>query len=104
MRKMVKRVLTVVVLCLFVGVQHMNIVQAAVNYEACPFCGTRVDRYTTEKKVFMLYKEECTEHDRCDIYDVLYSAFSVVRCQTAGCLHSENRLYDTRCSTEHVPK
>ncbi len=104
MRKTVKRVLAVIVLSLFVGAQHMSTVQAAVNYEACPFCGTRVDRYITEKKVYTVFKEECTEHDRCDIYDVLYSNFSVVRCQTAGCLHSENELYNTRASTEHVPK
>ena len=50
MRKTVKRVLAVIVLSLFVGAQHMSTVQAAVNYEACPFCGTRVDRYITEKR------------------------------------------------------
>lgn len=52
MRKTVKRVLAVIVLSLFVGAQHMSTVQAAVNYEACPFCGTRVDRYIGKKGIY----------------------------------------------------
>ena len=56
-------------LCLVIGSQNVERVQASVNYEACPyFCGTSVDRYETTKVLDMKFLNVCTEHNNCDIY------------------------------------
>lgn len=86
MRGKVKMVLLAAFLCLVLGSQSVEMVQASVNYEACPyFCGTSVDRYETTKILDMKYLDVCTIHNNCDIYYIEYGRFWVVSCQTPGC-------------------
>ena len=82
---MLKRVVVAAGLCLFIGLQSLGSVQAAVNYEACPFCGTRVERKTERKLVASLYAGLCDEHSDCWLYNEIYNVYDVVSCQTPGC-------------------
>lgn len=96
MGKMMKRAVVAVGLCLFIGLQSLGSVQAAVNYEACPFCGTRVERYTEKKLVYSYYYKPCNEHSNCNLYNNIYDTYDVVRCQTTGCQinhESEHKEY-----------
>ncbi|MBD5527133.1 MAG: hypothetical protein HDR02_01800 [Lachnospiraceae bacterium] len=85
MWKMMKRVVVAAGLCLFIGLQSLGSVQAAVNYEACPFCGTKVERYTLTNLVQSDKAGLCSEHSNCTLYNNLYNKYNVVECHTAGC-------------------
>lgn len=102
MWKMMKRIVVTAGLCLFIGLQSLGSVQATVNYEACPFCGTRVERFTTEKMISMFYSDLCREHNNCDIFTIYYKEMNVVRCQTAGCQYRETETGKEGYKPEHV--
>ena len=85
MKRKIKMVLLAMTLCLVIGLQSMGAVQAAVNYEACPFCGTRVIRGERTEVLAMTYVQKCVEHEKCDIYCVKYSSVKTVTCQTSTC-------------------
>ena len=84
MGKTMKRVVAVAGLSLLIGLQSPSSVQAAVNYEACPFCGTMVTRGTALEKVGEEF-EECTEHTKCIVKIITYDKYDTVNCQTADC-------------------
>lgn len=102
---MMKRVVVVLVLCLIIGLQSLGTVQAAVNYEACPFCGTHVERYTETKLVVSIYMGLCDEHSNCYLYNDLYDQYDVVQCQTPGCPinHESNHKDYEVVAHRHVP-
>lgn len=85
MKRKIKMVLLAMTLCLVIGLQSMETAQAAVNYEACPFCGTMVTRGERTKVDRMIRLERCGEHEKCDIYYIEYSSIETVSCQTSGC-------------------
>lgn len=85
MKGKVGMVLLSMFLCLVMGFQSMEKVQASVNYEACPFCGTRVDRGEKTKVLSMTYLYKCETHKDCDIYEIIYGSFSTISCETVGC-------------------
>ena len=85
MWKMMKRVVVAVGLCLLIGLQSLGSVQATVNWEACPFCATKVERKTETKLVATLYDDLCNEHNDCLLFHDIYDVFDVVSCQTPGC-------------------
>lgn len=85
MWKMMKRVVAAAGLCLFIGLQSLGSVQAAVNYEVCPYCYTRMDRYEEKKIVFSTFAGLCSKHSNCDLYNNVYDTYDVIRCQTPGC-------------------
>ena len=85
MKSKMKMLLLSAFLCLVIGLQSVEMVQASVYYEACPFCGTRVVRSQKTKVLNMTYSYKCTVHDGCDIYMVTYGSVQVTSCQTAGC-------------------
>ena len=85
MCKMMKRVVVAAGLCLFIGLQSLGSVQAMVNYEACPFCATRVERKTEKKVVLSIYVGMCSEHTNCSLFDDVYDVFDVIKCETPGC-------------------
>lgn len=104
MQRMMKRIVLAVTLCLVFGLQSAGLVQAAVNYEACPRCATRVERYTSTIRVASVHIKECVGagHGKCDIYHMFYDDYDIVHCQTNGCLYSataHNNGWDTY---EHV--
>lgn len=82
--RMIKKVWLAALVCLLIGLQSMGMVQAAVNYEACPFCGTMVTRGTALEKVGEEF-EECTVRTKCIIKIITYDKYDTVDCQTAGC-------------------
>ena len=84
MKGKMKKMLLALGLCLIVGLQSAGAVQAAVNYEACPFCGTMVTRGTALEKVGEEF-EECTEHTKCIVKIITYDKYDTVNCQTADC-------------------
>ncbi len=89
-------------LCLILGLQSMGSVQAAVNYEACPFCGTRVTRETVVGKVSEEYDSPCTRHANCIIYIATYDFFAVCHCETPGCqIYHRERLNQEWKREEH---
>lgn len=102
MGKTMKRVVAVAGLSLLIGLQSPSSVQAAVNYEACPFCGTRVERFTTDKMISMAYQGLCREHVNCDIFSIYYKEIEVVRCQTAGCQYRETETGKEGYKPAHV--
>lgn len=85
MKRKIKRVLLAMALCLGICLQSLGTVQAAVNYEVCPLCGTMVSRGERTKVISMTYLRECGEHERCDIYRVEYGSFGTITCQTSTC-------------------
>ncbi len=85
MKAKMKMLLFTVVLCLMTGLQSMEMVHAAVYFEACPFCGTRVERNEYTKIERMVRLGACTEHRNCEIYEVVYGVYRNVTCQTIGC-------------------
>lgn len=106
MGKVVKRMAVAVGLCLFMGLQSLSSVQAAVNYEACPFCGTEVERYTERKLAYSVYRGMCKEHSDCLLYTDIYDRYDVVQCQTPGCPinhESEHEEY-VLAVPRHVPR
>lgn len=106
MGKVVKKMAVAAGLCLFLGLQSLCSVQAAVNYEACPFCGTRVERYTETKLVLSVYKGMCEEHSNCLLYTDIYDQYDVVRCQSPECPmnhESEHKQY-METMPRHVPR
>lgn len=102
MWKMMKRVVVAVGLCLFIGLQSLGSVQAAVNYEACPFCGTRVERDTVTNLVSSFYEPECREHSNCHVYTDFYEQYDVTRCQTAGCPMNHESPHELYAITMHI--
>jgi len=104
MRKTGKRILSAIALCLILGMQSAGSVQAAVNYEACPFCGTRVERYTSTVKVASVFMQECigAGHGKCDIYHVFYDDYDFVHCQINGCLYRETAHNNGWDTYEHI--
>ena len=72
-------------LCLVIGFQSVEMVNAAVYYDACTFCGNRVTRSEKTKVLNMTHLYKCTIHKDCDIYRVTYGSFQVTSCQTVGC-------------------
>ena len=86
MRGKLKMVLLTAFLCLVIGSQSVEKVQASVNYEACRhLCGTKVNRYEEERLLDISYIRKCTEHTNCEICYVKYGLFSVVSCESPGC-------------------
>ena len=98
MKRKIKMVLLAMTLCLVIGLQSMETAQAAVNYEACPFCGTMVTRGERTKVDSMIRLGRCKVHEKCDIYYVQYSKIETVTCQTSGC-PNYNRDTDKVLST-----
>ncbi len=104
MKKTGKKIIPAIMLCLMLSLQNADTAQAAVNYEACPFCGTRVERYTSTVKVESVFIRECigAGHGKCNIYHAFYDEYDFVHCQTNGCLYREtahNNRWDTY---EHI--
>ncbi len=85
MKGKIKTVLLAMFLCLGISLQSMEIVHAAVNYEACPFCGTMVSRGTFTRILTMDYMGKCDIEENCDLYWVVYGDYTFVTCQTSGC-------------------
>lgn len=104
MNKTMKKVVLVVGLFLGIGLQSMDSVEAAVNYEACPFCGTRVERYTTTKLLYTQYVMACAEHSNCDIHRLVYDDFDISHCQTANCYYSADAHGDFIEAYAHISK
>lgn len=106
MKKMMKRIVLTVTLCLVFGLQSVGSVKAAVNYEACPFCGTRVERYTSTVKVASVFIKECigVGHRNCDIYHVFYDDYDFIHCQINGCLYSETAHNNGWDTYEHISR
>jgi len=103
MRRKMKMVLLSVLLCLVISLQSAETVHASVNYEACPFCGTRVVRSEDTKVLDMKYLNICEEHEDCDIYLIIYGRFETVTCQTVGCDGCTQRLlYSWKNEKAHV--
>ncbi len=92
-------------LCVFIGLHSLVSVQAAVNYEACPFCGTQVDRYTERRLTASIYAGMCNVHSDCLLYNEIYDVYDVVRCQTPGCpINHESEHQDYTVEThKHFP-
>lgn len=67
-----KKMLLALGLCVLVGLQSAGAVQAAVNYEACPFCGTMVTRGTALEKAEERF-EVCMEHANCRAKTTIYN-------------------------------
>lgn len=106
MQKMGKRIISVIALCLILGLQSAGTAQAAINYEACPFCGTRVERYTSTVKVASVFMQECigAGHGKCNIYHVFYDDYDFVHCQIIGCLYRETAHNNGWDTYEHIPE
>lgn len=104
MSKTVKRVVLVAGLCLGIGLQSIHSVEAAVNYEACPFCGTRVERYTTTKLLLTQFVMACAEHTNCEIHRLVYDDFDISHCQTANCYYSSDPHGDFIEAYAHICK
>ncbi len=102
MKRKVGMVLLSMFLCLVMGFQSMEKVQASVNYEACPFCGTRVDRGEKTKVLSMTYLYKCTTHKDCDIYEITYGSFSTISCETAGCIGYDKEIAPLRSWTNQA--
>lgn len=84
-KRKIKMVLLAMTLCLGIGLQSMGAVQAAVNYEACPHCATRVTRGQRTKIYYLERLRRCEEHEKCDIYRAEYVVVSTITCETPGC-------------------
>ena len=103
-KKTMKKVALVVGLCLGISLQSMDFVEAAVNYEACPFCGTRVERYTTTKLLLTQFVMACAEHSNCEIHRLVYHQFDISHCQTAECYYSSAPCGDPIEAFAHISK
>lgn len=84
MKGKMKKMLLALGLCLIVGLQSAGAVQAAVNYEACPFCGTMVTRGTVLEKVGE-ESHTCGQHPNCMIKVTTFKEYETVNCQTNDC-------------------
>ncbi len=104
MSKAVKRVVLAVGLCLGLGLQSIHSVEAAVNYEACPFCGTRVERYMADKLLLTQFVMACAEHTNCEIHRLVYDVFDISHCQTANCYYSSDPHGDFTEIYTHIRK
>ncbi len=105
MKRKVGMVLLSMFLCLVMGFQSMEKVQASVNYEACPYCGTRVDRGEKTKVLNMTHLGKCGTHIDCDIYEITYGSFSTISCETVGCSGYDKEielLYSWKNEKAHV--
>lgn len=93
MKRKIKMVLLAMTLCLGIGLQSMGAAQAAVNYEACPHCATRVTRGQRVKIDFMKCLRRCEEHEKCDIWYVEYILVPTITCETPSCQNYNKDLY-----------
>ncbi|MBD5527852.1 MAG: hypothetical protein HDR02_05495 [Lachnospiraceae bacterium] len=94
MKGKMKKILLAVGLCLMIGLQSVGAAQAAVNYEACPFCGTRVIREDKKQLMSLTFIEACETHRNCDIFSAYYEYYKRVTCQTIGCPNFERVSYE----------
>ncbi len=85
MKKSIKKMLLAAGLCLVIGLQSVPAAQAAVNYAACNFCGTRIDTGEKIKLLSLDWVENCGEHKDCAIYYAVYEVYTTNSCQTPGC-------------------
>lgn len=102
--RMIKKVWLAALVCLLIGLQSMGMVQAAVNYEACPFCGTRVNNKTETREIRRSRLMDCKTHNNCTIYMVTYDYFDVTSCETPGCAFNRTSQRNSQWdSLEHSP-
>lgn len=85
MKGKMKKMLLAVGLCLMIGLQSVGSVQAAVNYEACPFCGTMVTREQHAKQLSKTFMQVCGMHGKCEVYKIVVETYTKTSCQTPGC-------------------
>lgn len=106
MKRKIKMVLLAMTLCLGIGLQSMGAAQAAVNYEACPHCATKITRGERRKVDHMEHVGICEEHEKCDIYNVTYKMVGTITCETPGCPNYnrdlDNVLYTWTVEGAHV--
>lgn len=87
MKGKMKKILLAVGLCLMIGLQSAGAAQAAVNYEVCPSCYTRVTREDGERMTHADFVSECELHVNCDIYLETYEKYTKLTCETPSCIH-----------------
>lgn len=87
MKGKMKKILLAVGLCLMIGLQSAGAAQAAVNYEACPSCYTRVTREDGELMTNAVIVAECGLHGPCAFYLETYEKYTKLTCETPDCIH-----------------
>lgn len=104
MKGKMKKMLLAMGLCLIVGLQSAGAVQAAVNYEACPFCGTMVTRNTVAKECGRRFVRICMQHTNCKVFEVTYDYCDQIRCETGGCTGNQDIMQNRPWSSlQHCP-
>lgn len=104
MNKIMRKIVLLAGLCLCIGLWSMDSVEAAVNYEVCPRCATRVERYTTNKLLLTQFVKVCVEHTNCEIHRLVYDDVDISHCQTADCYYLSEPHGNFIEKFEHISK
>ncbi len=93
MKNSIRKMLLAAGMCLIIGLQSVPAAQAAVNYVACNFCGTRIDSGEKLKLLSLERRNDCDEHDKCTVYYAVYEVYTTNSCQTPGCVGYGREVY-----------
>lgn len=90
MKKGIRKMLLAAGLCLIIALQSVSAAQAALNDEACNFCGTRIDRGEKLKLISLEWRYDCREHNNCAVYCAGYGR-EVYRGNWEGLVHGADK-------------